>query len=274
MTPEERYLFDLHGYLVLRGVLSPDIRRRLNETIDYLETLDDSQTAALGAERKYRASDNVYAQTGAPSEAGLGDYDCEVLRYGGPFEELIDLPQTLLYIEEMISEPSRLDAASFMSRNSGGAFRFHHGYAELLPYSEYAFRDGAFKCVSVKIGYALTDVDVEDGCFAVIPGSHKSNFTNPLVGQIPDPTHPLVQPLPCKAGDAIIFSEDLSHGAVENHGSKVRRTLFYSYAPAFHCTWQGLAMTAEGFEQRATPRRLELIQGPPPFAHTVEADVR
>ena len=177
MTPEERYLFDLHGYLVLRGVLSPDIRRRLNETIDHLETLDDSQTAALGTERKYRASDNVYAQTGAPSEGGLGDYDCEVLRYGGPFEELIDLPQTLLYIEEMISEPSRLDAASFMSRNSGGAFRFHHGYAELLPYSEYAFRDGAFKCVSVKIGYALTDVDVEDGCFAVIPGSHKSNFT-------------------------------------------------------------------------------------------------
>ena len=274
MTPEERYLFDLHGYLVLRGVLSPDMRQRLNEAIDYLETLDDSQTAALGAGRKYRASDNVYAQTGTPSEGRLGDYDCEVLRYGGPFEELIDLPQTLDYIEEMIGEPSRLDAASFMSRNSGGAFRFHHGYAELLPYSEYAFRDGAFKCVSVKIGYALTDVDVEDGCFAVIPGSHKSNFTNPLVGQIPDPTHPLVQPLPCKAGDAIIFSEDLSHGAVENHRSKVRRTLFYSYAPAFHCTWHGLAMTAEGFEQRATPRRLELIQGPPPFAHPSETDVR
>ncbi len=273
MTPEERYLFDLHGYLVLRGVLSPDMRRRLNEPIDYLETLDDNQTTALGAERKYRTSDNVYAKTGNSPEGSLGDYDCEVLRYGGPFEELIDLPQTLHYIEEMIGESSRLDAASFMSRNSGGAFRFHHGYAELLPYSEYAFRDGGFKCVSVKIGYALTDVDVEDGCFAVIPGSHKSNFTNPLVGQIPDPAHPLVQPLPCKAGDAIIFSEDLSHGAVENHGLKVRRTLFYSYAPAFHCTWHDLAMTAAGFEERANPRRLELIQGPSPFAHAAEADV-
>lgn len=273
MTAEERYLFDLHGYLVLRGVMSLTMCQRLNETIDRLETLDDSQTAALGAKRKYRASDNLYAQTGDPPKGSWGDYDCEVLRYGGPFEELIDLPQTLQYIEEMIGEPSRLDAASFMSRNSGGAFRFHHGYAELLPYSEYAFRDGGFKCVSVKIGYALTDVDIEDGCFAVIPGSHKSNFTNPLVGQIPDPNHPLVKPLPCKAGDAIIFSEDLSHGAVENHGLKVRRTLFYSYAPAFHCTWHGLAMTAEGFEQRATPRRLELIQGPPPFDHASKSDV-
>ncbi len=274
MTPEERYLFDLHGYLVLRDVLSPDMRHRLNQAIDNLEALDDSQTAALGIERKYRTSDNVYALTGAPREGGLGDYDCEVLRYGTPFEELIDLPQTLRYIEEMIGEPCRLDAASFMSRNSGGAFRFHHGYAELLPYSEYAFQNGAFKCVSVKIGYALTDVAVEDGCFAVIPGSHKSNFINPLVGEIPDPAHPLVQPLPCKAGDAIIFSEDLSHGAVENHGSKVRRTLFYSYAPAFHCTWHGLAITAAGFEQRAPQRRLELIQGPPPFAHAAETDVR
>lgn len=274
MTSEERYLFDLRGYLVLRGALSSDMCRRLNEAIDYLETLDDDQAAALGTARKYRTSDNVYAKTGNPPEGGLGDYDCEVLRYGDPFEALIDLPQTLAYIEEMIGESSRLDAASFMSRNSGGAFRFHHGYAELLPYSEYAFLDGEFKCVSVKIGYALTDIDVKDGCFAVIPGSHKSNFANPLVGQIPDPIHPLVQPLPCSTGDAIIFSEDLSHGAVENQGSKVRRTLFYSYAPAFHCPWHSLAMTAEGFEQRATPRQLELIQGRSPFAREAEANVR
>jgi hypothetical protein len=274
MTPEERYLFDLQGYIVLREALSPDTCRRLNETTDYLETLNDDQAAALGAERKYRASDNVYAKTGAPPKGGLGDYDCEVLRYGGPFEELIDWSRTLPYIEEMIGEPCRLDAASFMSRNSNGAFRFHHGYAELLPYSEYAFQDSEFKCVSVKIGYALTDVDVEDGCFAVIPGSHKSNFTNTLVGQVPDPAHPLVQPLPCRAGDAVIFSEDLSHGAVENHGSKVRRTLFYSYAPAFHCAWHGLAMTADGFEQRASQRRLELIQGPSPFTDVARADAR
>ena len=265
MTPEEKYLFDLQGYLVLPEVLSPDMLRRLNSAIDSLEGLSGDKAASLGVERKYRASDNVYAKAGHPPEGSLGDYDCEILRYGGPFEELIDWPRTLSHIEEMIGEPCRLDAASFMSRNSKGAFRFHHGYAELLPYSEYAFQDGEFKCVSVKISYALTDVGVEGGCFAVIPGSHKSNFTNPLVGQVPEPHHPLVQPLPCKAGDAVIFSEDLSHGAVENRESKVRRTLFYSYAPAFHSTWRDLAMTADGFERRASPRRIELIQGPAPF---------
>ena len=103
-----------------------------------------------------------------------------------------------------------------------------------MPYSEYAVQDGHFQCVSVKISFALTDVGVEDGCLAVIPVSHKSNFANPLVGQIPDPAHPLVEPLPSRAGDAVVFSQNLSHGAVENGGQRVQRTLFYSFAPAFH----------------------------------------
>ena len=264
MTAEECYLFDLQGYLVIHAALSPDMVGRLNDTIDYLETFGDHRVASLGASRRYREQD-LYVKVGRPSADSLRDYDCEVLGYGGPFEELIDWPKMLPYIEHLVGEPFRLDAASFMSRNNGGAFRFHHGHAELLPYSEYAFHSGAFKCVSVKIAYSLTDVRVEDGPFAVIPGSHKSNFTNPLVGQVPQPAHALVQPLVCDTGDAIIFSEDISHGAVENRGSRVRRTLFYSYAPAFHCSWPKLTNTAEGFEQRASWRRRQIVLGPTPF---------
>ena len=63
-----------------------------------------------------------------------------------------------------------------MSRHGGGGFVFHHGYAEMLPYSEYAYEQDAFRCASIKISYALTEVGEEDGCFAVIPGSHKSRF--------------------------------------------------------------------------------------------------
>ena len=130
-----------------------------------------------------------------------------------------------------------------------------------MPYSEYAVQNGHFQCVSVKISFALTDVGVEDGCLAVIPGSHKSNFANPLVGQVPDPAHPLVEPLPCRAGDAVVFSEDVSHGAVENRGQRVRRTLFYSYAPAFHCRWRDLADPAAGLAARGNERRVELVEG-------------
>ena len=266
MNDEERYLFNLQGYLVVRSALTEDFLVRANRAIDELEKLDDAQVEARGLPRRYREPGDVLTQGGRPSPGGLPDYDSQILPFGDFAEELIDWPDTLPRVQEMIGEPCRLDAASFMSRNSGGAFHWHHGGAELLPYSEYKFRDGKFHCVSVKVGYALTDVEIEDGCFAVIPGSHKSNFTNPLVGTVPDPEHPLVRPIPVRAGDAVIFSEDLSHGAVENRRSKVRRTLFYSYAPAFHCVWRDLADMAAGFEQRATKSRLELVQGPPPYA--------
>ena len=270
MTDQEKYLFDLQGYLVVPEAIPTDLLARLNQSIDETEKLTDDEVTARGIPRGYVADDNKYAQKGLANDGtGLGDYSCRILSYGGPFEDLIDLPTTLPLVEEMIGEPCRLDAVAFLSRHSHGAFRFHHGYAELLPYSEYAYEHDGFKCVSVKISYALTDVGVEDGCFAVIPGSHKSAFANPLVGQVPDADHPLVEPIPCRAGDAVIFSEDLSHGAVENRRDNVRRTLFYSYAPAFHCPWTGFLNLAPDFEERSTPERRLLVDGPPPFPEAV-----
>ena len=263
MTPEERYLFDLQGYLLVQQVLSVEMLGRLNTTINEMEFLTDAEVEAMGIPRRPTESD-TYARAGV-SSGRLGDYTCDILKHGGVFEELIDWPPILSRVDAMIGDPYCLDAAILMSRHRGGAFRFHHGYAELLPYSEYACSEGDFSCVSVKISYVLTDVGVEDGCFAVLPGSNKSNFQNPLVGQIPDPDHPLVKPIPCRAGDAIIFSEDLSHGAVQNRGCRTRRTLFYSYAPVFHCSWEAMAETAPGFQERATSRQRELTRVSTPF---------
>jgi hypothetical protein len=73
MTPEERYLFDLQGYLVVRGALPADLLRRLNESVDGLEALSDDKAAALGAARHYPV-DNVYAQVGERPAGRLGDY--------------------------------------------------------------------------------------------------------------------------------------------------------------------------------------------------------
>ena len=264
MTPEEKYVFDLQGYLVLDQVLPSSMVSGLNQALDEMESLGDEEAVARGVKRRY-AKGSPYATLGAAGPGGLRDYTCDILAYGSLFEDLIDWAPVLTYVESMIGESFRLDGTTFMCRNPGGAIAFHHGYAELLPYSEYAFDNGAFGCVSVKISYTLTDVDVEDGCFVVIPGSHKSNFQNPLVGKVPEPDHPLVKLVPTRAGDAIIFSEDLSHGAVHNRGSEVRRTLFYSYAPSFHSSWRGQAPTAAGFEARATPQQKRLLAGPAPF---------
>ncbi len=100
-------------------------------------------------------------------------------------------------MEAMISVPIRIDALHLLSRCPGRATVFHHGYSELLSYSEFACNRSRFECVSVKVGYALTDVDVHEGAFAVIPGSHKGNYASPgNTWRIPMRTTPWCRPVP------------------------------------------------------------------------------
>lgn len=256
MTEEQRYLFDLNGYLTIRGALPDALVRQLNDELDRLDAMSTAQADAAGAVRQTRGDRDRY---------GRLEYSCVLLPYGGVFESLIDAPATVPLVEEMIGGPLRLDAMHFMARTSGRGSVLHHGYAELLAYSEYALNRDRFECVSVKIGYALTDVGPDDGPFAVIPGSHKSNYAVPGIRELPQADDPLVQPIPVRAGDAVLFSEDLTHGALVNRSDRVRRTIFVSYAPAFHSAWYDQTVTAPGFEERATPRQRALIGGPAPF---------
>ncbi len=256
MTDEQRYLFDLKGFLTVRGALPADVVRALNAELDVIGAMGTDEANAAGAIRQTRDYRDPY---------GNLEYTCDLLPYGGVFESLIDVPATVPLVEEMIGGPTRLDAMHFMNRTSGRGSVLHHGYAELLSYSEYALNRDRFECVSVKIGYALTDVGPDNGPFVVIPGSHKGNFAVPGNLKLPDPADPLVEPLTVQAGDAVMFSEDLTHGAMVNRSDRVRRTIFISYAPAFHSAWHNQTATAPGFEERATPRQLELVRGPAPF---------
>ena len=63
MTQEERYLFDLNGYLVLKNVLSQKILGLMNTAIDHLESLSEQELKFQNISRDY-ADDNVYAKVG------------------------------------------------------------------------------------------------------------------------------------------------------------------------------------------------------------------
>lgn len=260
MTPEESYLFDLNGYLILRDVLPRDFVAALNRELDshLVEELGEEKAAAMGIIESRQISS-------ADTTERPKTFSGPCLKYGEVFEKLIDWPVTLPYMKEMIDEPMRMDSMHFLYRPPGGWTSLHHGYSELLAYSEYALNNNRFQCVSVKIGYALTDVTVENGAFAVIPGSHKSNYMNPRHLEMPEENDPLVEVCPCRAGDAIIFSEDLTHGAVVNRSDRTRRTIFVSYAPSFQAPWCDHTETAEGFAERAAPEQRELIYGPQAF---------
>jgi ectoine hydroxylase-related dioxygenase (phytanoyl-CoA dioxygenase family) len=212
MTDEEKYRFDLNGYLVLEGVLS------------------QAQLVALNAHTDERL---------AAAEAGKTNY-----RFGGLLEcdavrELIAAPRALAALEAVLSRQARLDhdyLDVIMPRAGLGPIgaSLHGGGTPYDSGQFYQFRDGKMHNGLVVLAYALKDCNPGDGGFACVPGSHKASFPLPASwrdmaqGMAPD-----VKVVTCKAGDAILFTEALTHGTAPWSGAGERRTLFLKYSPHF-----------------------------------------
>ena len=72
---------------------------------------------------------------------------------------------------------------------------------------------------------------LEQGPFAAIPGSHKTNFSCPF--DMSDASrNPMAVPVFAAPGDVIIFSEGMAHNAFPVTDDSTRRSVFFNYMPA------------------------------------------
>lgn len=60
-------------------------------------------------------------------------------------------------------------------------------------------------------------------------------------GAVPEQNPPL-QAIPAAAGDAIVFSEALTHGSTLNVSGVPRRTLYYCYSTGWMPDWGGQSL--------------------------------
>jgi hypothetical protein len=97
---------------------------------------------------------------------------------------------------------------------------------------DYDHTTGRFACSSTKSVAILSDMSVvENGPFAAIPGSHKSNFKCPFV--MDDATrNPMAVPVLASPGDVVIFSEGITHNAFPVLTGTRRRSIFFCYMPS------------------------------------------
>ena len=91
----------------------------------------------------------------------------------------------------------------------------------------------------ITVSIALTDATIENGCFQVIPGSHKSELQdwgvihradNTLTDRNDVDLSALIQ-VPLRAGSAIFFDSKLVHGSGANTTQNPRNTALYAYFP-------------------------------------------
>ena len=209
MTEQERYLFDLQGFLAVPNALS-------QETVDELNRIMDAHIAE-SCEPDMRTH-------------RFG----RLLRWGRGYRNLIDNQRITPYLKEVLGENFRLDHdyADIIRAGKGPiGTTLHGGAAPFNPSMYYRFANGQMHNGLSVVAYNLKDVNPGDGGFGCVPGSHKSNYRFPGEWRDLEQSQPFVAHVTGPAGTAIIFTEALTHGTLPWHGVDERRTLFYKYSP-------------------------------------------
>lgn len=222
MDEYEKYLFDLNGYLVLEGVLTPEEVAACNEAMD--RNADRIQADRIRIQEKIRSK-------------SISSYFTGVLTWPKPwcqpFRDLLSHPKIVACLHELLGDGFRLDHiyGIVMSKGTEGLVLHGGGHLRHNLVDFYGFLNGRMCCGLTVVSWALTDCGPGDGGFACIPGSHKSNYPLPRDVARMEKDLGVVKQVEAKAGSAIIFTEALTHGTMPWKSSHERRSVLYKYSP-------------------------------------------
>ena len=182
MSDEEKYYFDLQGYLVVRGALSTDDVRACNDAIDH----------HAGSIRARPVEGGGLARGSAALTGGSGRRELRGMLgwpapYRQPFRDLLVHPVVVSRLNEMCGRGFRLDHGPLLiGAEAGTEGHLLHGAGEpFSPANWYHHQNSVISCRGVTVAWQLTDVGEGDGGFAVVPGSHKSREPTPAGGCAP-----------------------------------------------------------------------------------------
>ncbi len=222
MTDAEKYLFDVHGYLVIEGALSPEEVAAANAAVD--RHADDIQ---IRPNDLANGSTTLRGTTGRGDLGGMLTWDkphCDV------FRQMIAHPRLMPYLEELLGAGPRLEGLGIITMNEGAeGFWFHEGGEPFDRSRGFLYRNGRMYCGMTNMAVQLTDVGPEDGGFACLPGSHRANFPCPDDIRLYHAYQDRIISIPAKAGDAVLFVECLMHGGLPWVAKHQRRSVIIRY---------------------------------------------
>lgn len=251
MTPKQKYLFDLTGYLHLKNVLSP-------------EELRDAQAAI----ERCRQTPPDQLPPGIESQG-------EGFSYGFSFDKALEAltlhPVTWPLIKELTRDKPRLNRGTLAINT--------HEKRQLTPFHcaredlgwitrRYEVKDGEAFANDLVAFFYFTDVFPGDGGLVVIPGSHKSEFERPeglFFPDVDDPDpelHPAMTNITPRAGDVVLISELLTHGVlIWKPMDRDRRFLILRYKTQYFEDASGdTNPVPEEVLARLSPETLELTE--------------
>lgn len=218
LTDEQRYAFDLRGWLLVPGVLSAD---EIEAAKEHVIRLHEERECLPEAERSSLA---------------------------GPCEGLIDHPVVVGFMHEFVYHPFtdgvktpplgnqtsygfRMEMSFSQYRHRGdGHFVPHNGNGMMrVPgdhHTYHAFPGQAHSCLTRAL-WELNPVEQGKGGTLFVSGSHKAAFKGP--GSLGRMDSPFWEDYSCPAGSVLFFTEAVTHSSSVWDMDTPRVAVFNSY---------------------------------------------
>lgn len=260
LSVRDRYLFDTLGFVVIRNVLSSAELDLANKGIDKYNNSDFFE----------RKNSLRNSNLGSSGRRDCGSFLTWPAEDGGDvFRSLLCHPNLVPLLNELCGEGYRLDhkPVLFAQPNGAEGFDLHGGAVRSdgrydFPIA-YHVHSGQIVCNLINVAVQLTDSPKGAGGFVVVPGSHKSNFPYPSSKEelqfIADTFG--YQP-ECKAGDVVIFTEAVLHGAAVRNAPQERRVALIRFAPPTCAYARGYLNNHAEFEEYLTPSQKAVVAPP------------
>ncbi len=213
LTPEQKYAFDTHGWLLVPEVITGG---ELEEMRDFASRLHNAPESIPEHERS---------------------------TLGGAVQKLIEHPLVVALLNEFTAHPSvtspacygfSVESTTLFYREPGmGNFGPHNGNGLLrFPGDVHYYNAFPGKGYSphTRIVWELNDVKKGQGGTLLVTGSHKSVYTAP--GEIQNPDSDVWSTYGCPGGSLLFFTEALTHSATTwKNTENDRLAIFSLYSP-------------------------------------------
>ncbi len=263
MSPEELYLFDLNGFLLVRNMLDEahlvEMRRVVDEIEPHVvENVNKPPYHYGWAHIRYH-NDPQYRYLSYRLQNGGDQYIVDdFINISPVFDYVVGHERTMKYVADFVCGPVCLRSMELRYRYPGNSTPTHMG-GQIDLRNRYVFHGRVIRDTElgltyrnidlsvIRVVYALHDISMRDGPLCMVPGSHKGNLSSPF-GTQPE-LEPYMLGIEMKAGDAVFFTENTRHGGLPVTGSKTRKTIHLAYYPV----WAGSMSPAHFYSSPNLP---------------------
>jgi hypothetical protein len=227
MTDEQKFFFDLKGWLLLPGVLSAAECAAIR---GHLEAGGNSFSGPAQELLDHPAIVPILAEIlgGGPSPEEYYNFRCE---------------------------------GSFVTRRQAGwkpsGTEIPHGGPGLSGIHYHTNGRGIYSGLT-RVVWELNPVAKGAGGTLFLSGTHKASFPQPQCVREPDNTH--MESYACPEGSVVIFTESLLHAATEWKDPKVERVAIFTAYNAIPTQYHRLNLSHEQIEAMS-PKRRSLFRG-------------